>query len=204
MIVASRKRVVEACGRAGCKRQRRSSAECTALADRRALSADSQGFRGELSRGASKVRSTRKQPGRPKGSNMFHPLKKVVVGVAAMAALALGGSAIAGAATSSTASTTTATVTTTHAHPEFNGPKHGTAAHENAEKAVTGSAAAKAQAAAVKSVGSGTAGVVTADFTGNGFETTVTKADGSKVAVHLDSAYTVVDGPGGHGDPAAG
>ena len=42
-------------------------------------------------------------------------------------------------------------------------PAHGTAAHEDAEKAVTGADAAKAQAAAVASVGSGTAGSVTTD-----------------------------------------
>ena len=70
---------------------------------------------------------------------------------------------------------------------------------------MTGSAAAKAQAAAVKSVGSGTAGAVTTDFTGNGFEVTVTKSDGSKVEVHMDSSYNVMQGPGGHGgQPPAG
>jgi hypothetical protein len=83
-------------------------------------------------------------------------------------------------------------------------PEHGTASHENAEKAVTGAAAVKAQAAAVKAVGSGTAGAVTSDFTGNGYETTVTKADGSTVEIHLDSSFTAVHGGGGPGDaPAA-
>ncbi|HWD76050.1 MAG TPA: hypothetical protein VG371_12985 [Solirubrobacteraceae bacterium] len=66
---------------------------------------------------------------------------------------------------------------------------------------MTGSAAAKAQAAAVKSVGSGTAGAVTTDITGTGFETTVTKPDGTKVEVHLDSSYKVMQGPGGPGGP---
>ncbi len=136
---------------------------------------------------------------------MFQPIKKVVVGVAALAALALGGSAIAGAATSSTTSGTTTSTSApsssgTQTPPKFSGPAHGTAAHEDAEKAVTGAAATKAQAAAVKSVGSGTAGAVTTDFTGNGYETTVTKSDGTKVEVHLDSSYTVMRvGPGGHG-----
>jgi hypothetical protein len=78
-------------------------------------------------------------------------------------------------------------------------PAHGTAAHEDAEKAVTGSAAAKAQAAAVKAVGSGTAGAVTTDFTGSGYEVTVTKSDGSKVEVHLDSGFNALHGPGGSG-----
>lgn len=56
---------------------------------------------------------------------------------------------------------------------------------------MTGDAAAKAKAAAVKSVGSGTAGAVNNDMTGRGFETTVTKSDGTKVEVHLDSSYQV-------------
>ena len=79
---------------------------------------------------------------------------------------------------------------------------HGTAAHEDAEKAVTGAAAAKAQAAAVKAVGSGTAGAVTTDITGRGYETTVTKPDGSKSEVHLDSSFNAFHGPGGHGGPS--
>ena len=125
---------------------------------------------------------------------MFHRTQKLLAGVAALAALGLGGSAIAGAA-SSTNRTTTGTSTTQQA-PAF--PQHGTAAHESAEKPVTGDAATKARDAAVKSVGSGTAGAVTNDMQGTGFETTVTKADGTKVEVHLDSSYNVVQG---HGEP---
>ena len=77
--------------------------------------------------------------------------------------------------------------------PQLGFPDHGTAAHEGAEKPVTGSNATKAQAPAVKSVGSGTAGAVTTDFTQTGHEVTVTKSDGSKVEVHLDKAFTVQD-----------
>jgi hypothetical protein len=87
-------------------------------------------------------------------------------------------------------------------------PAHGTAAHEDAEKAVTGAAAAKARAAAVKAVGGGTAGAVTTDFTGNGYEVTVTKSNGSKIEVHLDSSLNALVGPGGqrglpYGGPGA-
>jgi len=136
---------------------------------------------------------------------MWRSTSKVLAGLAALAALALGGSALAGAASSSTTNTTTTTPPSSSSSqpPPFNGPAHGTAAHENAEKAVTGEAAAKAQAAAVKSVGSGTAGAVTTDFTGSGYETTVTRSDGTKVEVHLDSSFTAHDGPGG-GPPPAG
>jgi hypothetical protein len=138
---------------------------------------------------------------------MLQPIKKVLVGSAALAALALGGSALAGATTSSTTSTTTPSASSAQNPPKFAGPAHGTPAHEDAEKPVTGSAAAKAKAAAVKSVGSGTAGAVTTDMTGRGFETTVTKSDGTKVEVHLDSSYNVMQGRGGyggHGGPPSG
>ena len=80
-------------------------------------------------------------------------------------------------------------------------PAHGTAAHEDAEKAVTGTAATEAQAAAVKAAGGGTAGSVTTDFTGNGYEVTVTKSDGSKVEIHLNSSFSVQQGPGGASGP---
>ena len=66
-------------------------------------------------------------------------------------------------------------------------PAHGTAAHEDAEKTVTGTAADKAKAAAIKAEGGGTAGTVTTDFTGDGYEVTITKTNGSKVEVHLDN-----------------
>ncbi|HWF36699.1 MAG TPA: hypothetical protein VG295_15065 [Solirubrobacteraceae bacterium] len=133
---------------------------------------------------------------------MFQQGKRLLAGTAALAALALGGSAIASAATSQTTTTTTPNSSSTQTPPAFNGPAHGTAAHEDAEKAVTGQAATKAQAAAVKLVGSGTAGAVTTDFTGSGYETAVTKADGTKVEVHLDSAYQAMQGPGrGPGGP---
>jgi hypothetical protein len=120
------------------------------------------------------------------------------------------GAASSGAATTTATTTTTGTTTGTGSPPEtagaqgaphFNGPAHGTAAHEDAEKAVTGAAAEKAQAAAVKSLGGGTAGAVTTDYTGSGYETTVTKSDGTKVEVHLDSSFNVMQGPGGHGGP---
>lgn len=86
-------------------------------------------------------------------------------------------------------------------------PAHGSAAHEDAETPVTGSAASRAQAAAVKYVGSGTAGAVTTDYTKNGYEVTVTKSNGSQVEVHLDSSFSVMQGgfgPGGPGGPNVG
>lgn len=80
-------------------------------------------------------------------------------------------------------------------------PAHGTPAHENAETAVTGANAAKAQAAAVKAVG-GTAGAVTTDYNKTGYEVTVTKSDGTTTEVHLDSSFNVMQG--GPGRPNGG
>jgi hypothetical protein len=118
---------------------------------------------------------------------------------AAIGAAAVGGGAIANAATSSTTSSSGSSVSSPGHQPlAFNGPAHGTAAHEDAEKPVTGAAAAKAQAAAVRSVGSGTAGAVTSNYTQTGYEVTVTKSDGSEVEVHLDGSFQAVRGPGGH------
>lgn len=133
-------------------------------------------------------------------------IKKLLLTVAGLAAFAVGGAAIADASTSSGSKSTTSAPTAPTQAPAAqqappNMPAHGTAAHEDAEKAVTGSAAAKAQAAAVKAVGSGTVGGVTTDYQGTGYEVTVTKSDGSTVEVHLDSSFTVMQGPHGPGGP---
>jgi hypothetical protein len=137
---------------------------------------------------------------------MLKRLKQLTLGAMALAALALGGSALAGAATGGGSSTTT-----TPATPPANGDggpgpgfssanAPGTPAHENTEKAVTGDAAAKAKAAALASVGGGTAGNVTGDFRNSGdYEVEVTKTDGSKVTVRLDSSFKVESHPGGPG-----
>ncbi len=143
-------------------------------------------------------------------------IRSLLVTAAAVGAAAAGGATIASAAQSSTTASSTATTTsttsttpgttsTTTTAPQTpapcRGPGHGMAAHEGAEKTVTGTAATQAQAAAVKSVGSGTAGTVTTDFMGNGYEVTVTKSDGTKVEVHLNSSFQVVQGPGRLGRP---
>jgi hypothetical protein len=136
----------------------------------------------------------------------MYKAKRVAVLVGTLGAIGLGGSAIASATTSTTSTTsTTATTSTTSGPPTStsgsagkapaNFPAHGTAAHEDAEKPVTGATATKVQAAAVKIVGSGTAGAVTTDYQGSGYETTVTKSDGTKVEIHLDSSFKEV-GPG--------
>ncbi len=125
----------------------------------------------------------------------------VVLGVAA------GSYGIASAASGN--GTTTTTPSTTQSAPNSSSgqarplfPAHGTAAHEDQEKPVTGSAATKAKTAAVQAAGGGTAGEVTTDFTGDGYEVTVTKSDGTSIEIHLDSSFNALTGgPGGHGGP---
>lgn len=121
---------------------------------------------------------------------------------AAIAAFGLGGAAIASATSTGTTGTTGSQSGSSSApRSAFNGPAHGTAAHEDAESAVSGAEAAKVQAAAVKLAGGGNAGAVTTDLTHSGFETTVTKSGGSQVEIHLDSSLGSAGGPGGHGGP---
>jgi hypothetical protein len=134
---------------------------------------------------------------------MFSSTKQLLAGLAALCALALGGAAIADAASSGPSPSTTPTPGSgpPPRPPRFHGPAPGTAAHENAEKAVTGDAATKAQAAAVKAAGGGGAGDVTTDYIGKGYEVTVTKSDGSKVEIHLDSSFNPLPGPCGPGGP---
>ena len=125
---------------------------------------------------------------------MLSKLKKIGLGVAAVTGAAVGGAAVAGAATSHSGTTTTSR----QPPPAFrNMPPPRTAAHEDHEKAVTGDAATKARAAAVEAAGGGTAGDVTTDYFGSGYEVTVTKSDGSKVEIHLDSSFNARMGPPG-------
>jgi hypothetical protein len=135
---------------------------------------------------------------------MLKRLKQLTLGGLALAALGLGGSALAGAATGSSTSSTTTTPPATPGGgppPGFTAADApGKAAHEDAEKAVTGEAADKAKAAAIASVGGGTAGAVTENFRHDGgYEVEVTKTSGSKVTVRLDSAFKVESHPGGPG-----
>jgi hypothetical protein len=139
---------------------------------------------------------------------MLSRIKKVGLGVAALSGAAVGGAAVAAAANSNSGATTVPSAASGKPPPALrNMPAPGTAAHEDHEKAVTGEAADKAQAAAVKAAGGGTAGDVTTDYVDNGYEVTVTKSDGSKVEIHLDSSFDVMwppGGPGGAPPPPAG
>jgi hypothetical protein len=132
-----------------------------------------------------------------------------------VAAGAIAGGVLAGSLSANAATSTATPSSGSTSSPSSSGsdgqstrtgyPAHGTAAHEALEKPVTGTNATKAQAAAVKAVGSGTAGAVTTDVSGNGYEVTVTKSDGSTVEVHLNSAFSVDDhGPLGGSSGSSG
>jgi hypothetical protein len=125
---------------------------------------------------------------------LLQQIKRAAVATTAIAALGLGGSAMANAASSQSTATPSDSATQSS---RATYPAHGTAAHENLEKPVAGTTATKARAAAVKSAGGGTAGAVTTDVSGNGYEVTVTKSDGSKAEVHLDGSFAVDHGHGG-------
>ena len=132
---------------------------------------------------------------------MFDKVKKISLALAALAGAAAGGAAFAGAATSHAAA-----AAKTKAKCPAAMPMPGTAKHENAEKAVTGADAEKAQAAAVEAAGGGTAGDVTTDYIGKGYEVTVTQSNGSSREYHLDGSFNVLPfpdapppGPGGPG-----
>lgn len=138
---------------------------------------------------------------------MLDKLKKVGLGVAALTGAAVGGAAVAGAATSHSGAATPPSAAPGKPPPALrNMPAPGTAAHEGHEQAVTGDTAEKAKAAAIKAAGGGTAGDVTTDYFGKGYEVTVTKADGSKLEIHLDSSFNAMARPGGWGGapPPAG
>jgi len=134
---------------------------------------------------------------------MLGKVKKVALGVAALSGAAVGGAAVAGAATSHNGTTTAPVATAGQPPPAVrNMPAPGTAAHEDAEKPVSGDAADKAKSAAVKAAGGGTAGDVTTDYFGKGYEVTVTKSDGTSVEIHLDSSFQAMGGWGGGPPPS--
>lgn len=129
-------------------------------------------------------------------------LKKILAGIGALAALALGGAAIAGAAGGSGHSTKSSAADTDNVQHE-NG-KDDASEGDNGGK-VTGAEADRAKRAALDETGGGTANSFERDGeNGATYEVEVTKPDGKTVDVRLDDDYEVVvvegDGESGHGD----
>jgi uncharacterized membrane protein YkoI len=108
---------------------------------------------------------------------MGSKMKKVVLGVLALAALALGGAAIAGATGGD---------------------------DDGSERAITGNALDRASAAALQETGGGQVTGTEAGDEEGAYEVEVTRSDGSQVDVHLDERFNVLnqvgDGDSGEQD----
>lgn len=108
---------------------------------------------------------------------MTNKLKKVLITVVALAALALGGSAFAGAASNGNSGAR-----------EQERSDAG-----DASKAITGDAKAKAETAALAATKGGKVNQTELDNeNGATYEVEVSKSDGTKVDVRLDDAFKVV------------
>jgi uncharacterized membrane protein YkoI len=108
---------------------------------------------------------------------MGSKMKKVVLGVLALVALALGGAAIAGATGGD---------------------------DDGSERAITGNALDRASAAALEETGGGKVTGTEAGDEEGAYEVEVTSSDGSQVDVHLDDRFNVLnqvdDGDSGEQD----
>lgn len=135
-------------------------------------------------------------------------LRKILVGVSALAALALGGAAISQAGSSSPPQKSAEPATEQEQNSENSATDPDNVQDENgnddssergekgekeeSDKPVTGDASSRAKQAALAEVG-GKAGDVERDGDNGGtYEVEVTKADGKEVDVYLDAQYKVV------------
>ena len=98
--------------------------------------------------------------------------KRVLIVVAAVAALGAGGAAIAGASAGGD--------------------------DEGRDQAITGSALERASAAALKETGGGKVTETEAGDEEGAYEVEVTRADGSQVDVHLDKSFNVINSAADH------
>jgi uncharacterized membrane protein YkoI len=116
--------------------------------------------------------------------------RKGLMGLAAIAAFALGGSAVANAVSNSNGNDAT---------------RSSGSGQRTDEKALTGDTAAKVKEAALATTGGGTVEAVETDGDGNAaYEAHVVKSDGTRVTVYVDENFDVVGteegrGPGGPG-----
>jgi len=126
--------------------------------------------------------------------------KTLLLSLAAVAALALGGSALAGAASNSTSSTPQQNASQLQSQDPGgrDGDHDGRGGHDSGrgghggpnETALTGDTAAKVKAAALDKVPGGTVERVETSE-GGVYEAHVTKKDGSEVVVQVDKSFNV-------------
>ncbi len=118
---------------------------------------------------------------------MTERLKKAVMGIAALGALALGGTALAQAGDSGQGANGA------QAGERSSDSDRAESETESGDETVTGSGADKAKAAALEVTGGGTANSVERDSeNGAVWEVEVTKPDGNTVDVRLDEGYGLV------------
>jgi uncharacterized membrane protein YkoI len=135
--------------------------------------------------------------------NMTDKIKKVLMGAAALAALALGGSAIAGAVSGGDGASTQQSDTATQQDgtspdTQGNGRQHGD------ETPLTGETAARVREAALAETGGGTVERLETDADGNAaYEAHIAMPDGTRVTVYVDEQFNVV-GVEGHSAPSEG
>jgi hypothetical protein len=128
---------------------------------------------------------------------MTDHIRKAAMGVALLAAFALGGAAVAGAVSGKSGSSAAqAGTTTAQQQPRMHrGPR-------GDESALSGTTAEKVRAAALAKVSGGTIVRIETDADGNAaYEAHMTRSDGSPVTVYVNKQFEVVsveDGPPGH------
>jgi uncharacterized membrane protein YkoI len=116
-------------------------------------------------------------------------VQKALMGVAALAALALGGSALADAASNSSSSTTQ---TATQQPPGGGAPGRHVGANGKQEQPLTGDTADKVKAAAEARVSGGTVERVETDVDhGSPYEAHVRKPDGTELEVLVNKDFEV-------------
>ena len=127
---------------------------------------------------------------RPTVGDMTDTLKKLLLTVAALAALALGGAAIAGATSGGTDKAKQEQ--SEKGKGDEKGDKQGDH-QDKGDKTLSGTTAARAREAAVAKIGGGKAGTVEAETEkGATYGVEVTKPDGSTVDVFLDDQFKAI------------
>jgi hypothetical protein len=134
-----------------------------------------------------------------------NPVRKWIVTGAIAGGALLGGAGIAAAATGGSTTATNSAATSSGSAASPTNPA--TVDHGPGETLLTGTTAAKVEAAALAAVPGGTIIRVETDSGGATYEAHMTKADGTSVTVKLDSNFKVTAtqsgfGSGGPGDRA--
>ena len=130
--------------------------------------------------------------------------RKWLVTGAIAGGVALGAAGIANAATGTSTSTAGSTSATESAAATATPPDPGAVGHGPGETLLTGTTAAKVKAAALAAVPGATVDRVETDSQGSPYEAHLTKSDGTRVTVKVDSNFKVTATESGFGRGPAG